>query len=90
MNRAQYDPLVKAVKKARKESVWGQLEVLLRKRSKYQARITRAEKEVHYLDEDIKNFARQLASEADLAGVKGDVLQRCYDQMKAKIRKEGV
>lgn len=66
------DPLIRAAKKARKESWTGQLEELLEQRSKWLRRQTIANNKLAEVEYDIRELARILAGEADGKGVRDD------------------
>ena len=73
-NVRKVDPLVAATKKAYRESVFGQLEALLKERSKWKRRLTIAENKLESVNIEIGQFAGVLSGEADKAGRKGKVL----------------
>jgi hypothetical protein len=75
----RHDPLVKAVKKARRESAFGQLEKLLHEEGKWKRKTTIASNKLREVRDELNAMAVQLARDADSAGIKGDVLKRAYE-----------
>ena len=79
------DPLVKAVKKARRESAFGQVEKLLHEEGKWKRKATIANTKVRGIREEIRQIAVQMARELDSIGIKGDLLKRAYERSKKQI-----
>lgn len=77
-NAAQNDPLVKAQRKAYRESAVGQLETVLKEMSRWKKKRTIAENKVKALQTKVALIGLQLAREADRleAAPRGDILKR--------------
>lgn len=74
----KHDPLVKATRKAYRESAVGQLETLLKEESRWKSKETLARNKLRAVGKRIADFARQLSKENDYSpdGKRGDVLVR--------------
>lgn len=70
------DPLVKAMRKARKASAVGQLQDLLALERRWKSKETLASNKLKAVRADISRFALQLSRESDKRGELGNVLAR--------------
>ncbi len=68
------DPLVKAVKKAYRESAVGQIETLLKEERRWKSKETMASNKLRAVRERIAKAALVLAKGADARGEQGDIL----------------
>lgn len=75
------DPLVKATKKAYRESAVGQIESLLKEERRWKSKETMASNKLRSVRARITIIACQLARENDRSatGIRGDVLERAKD-----------
>ncbi len=78
------DPLVKATRKAYRESAFGQFETLLKEESRWKRKETVASNKLRVVREQLNRFARQLAIESE---TRGNVLQRHHERVQSAIRK---
>ncbi len=74
--KPQNDPLVRAIRKARRESAFGQLEKLLKEEGRWKRKVTIATSKLKEARDQITQFAVQLARESEHPG---DVMRRAYD-----------
>lgn len=81
-NIPRHDPLVKAIRKARRDSAFGQLEKLLHEEGRWKRKVTLASNKLKEVRDQINLFAVQLARETEHPG---DVMRRAYDS-KRKIK----
>lgn len=81
----KHDPLVKATRKAYRESAVGQLEALLKEERRWKSKETMASNKLRSVREDISKMCRQLARESDASGASGSVLVRHSERVKELI-----
>ena len=80
------DPLVKATRKAYRDSAVGQFETLLKEESRWKRKETDASNKLREVREQINRFARQLSIESES---KGNVLERHHERVRAIICRGG-